>query len=64
MQRIFRGVDDRRKCGGGGDDPFVVLLVRRVGGVSVDGVTGGQPPAVRPETFIVFGVADTVGAVD
>ena len=34
-----------------------------MGGISVDGVAGCQYPAVGPDTFVVLGVADTVGTV-
>lgn len=63
LHGIFRGVDDGGQGGGGGDDAFVVLLVGGVGGVSVNGVAGGEPPAVGAEAFVVLRVADAVSTV-
>ena len=43
---------------------MVCKLIRGMGSISVDGITGCQSPAVRSKTFPLLGVADAIGTID
>ncbi len=43
---------------------MVCKLIRGMGSVSVNGITGCQSPTVRSKTLPLLGVTDTIGAID